>query len=850
MPTRKSKRTKRAFHYPSIADGISRKKEISNYDKTLESVMINKGYNPNTLKEVLRKISWHETGGTLDPKILQKGASEKIGGKGLYQYEPESLKTAINRAKNYFKSTGEDTPKWLTDVNTTDATTLDAETQSSLALLDMVQRPGFNIKQALESDEGLIESWGKGWQTENDPVKKNKFKKDLDGYYKEFNKPKEVNISPAKPAIPKMQDSGKLKPKQRQGVYQNEDGTVSTHRMTYTEADGNYYAYPTLFQTPEGDWYEKSDKDNWAAFDEAKRLGEIHEFKQEIEAKNFSEGNWKRGYERTKRVESYPKFQDGGKLPVRYNSTTEEALPTVSIPEVNINAYNNISKEDVNILRNTSKTNPIYRAAKMRAEGKQPGNYPKEIDQSLKALWEIPKEVTGYNAAKRVKKRGIVNTLKDIGKTVEDVILGSTPYSGTLTPEPEWDGLQSTLDVAELLPYGAGAMKLGTKGMQKGVSNFSKSFALDNLDDLGKQTFKSTPYDFNKKVSGTTGTTGKSDISRWEYKDLSLEDKIEFIKTVDNTITTKGNTILKDLKSEEGKKRLINQFREAEPGLSTKELENLYTNRIISVQNTIKRNRARWVKDVTKTKENPREFLNTLDLDLYFPFENAHYSPRSLYKPSEFQKASSAFSPNRNSFKSNRTNFLSTDPSSGYISLGKGYEKSGPTVSHEVGHALQKGSPMPIDRELRGLINSAYRGSGNLVKGYIDDIWRQYFSGSKNPNKDVWKELDYFLRGSRGEEPYPFLRELREAMLENKVINKTYDEITPKKLKSFKGKPIGMQKDKRLLSFIPPWDRSKLAKIMNKAPVLVSGTVLATQLNKKQNRGVKKDPATGLLKLK
>lgn len=79
----------------------------------------------------------------------------------------------------------------------------------------------------------------------------------------------------------------------REGVRKNADGSVSTHKMAYTEADGKYYAYPTLFQD-KGKWIEKDDKNDWEAFKEAKNRKEIYEFNTEKEASDFAKGSWKK----------------------------------------------------------------------------------------------------------------------------------------------------------------------------------------------------------------------------------------------------------------------------------------------------------------------------------------------------------------------------------------------------------------------------------------------------------------------------------------------------------------------------------------------------------------------------
>lgn len=77
------------------------------------------------------------------------------------------------------------------------------------------------------------------------------------------------------------------------------DGTSSTVKMASGEADGKYYAYPTIFpkegntnsSNPE-DWLIYEDGES-GAMDEAFRRGEVFEFKDEQSAINFAKGAWK-----------------------------------------------------------------------------------------------------------------------------------------------------------------------------------------------------------------------------------------------------------------------------------------------------------------------------------------------------------------------------------------------------------------------------------------------------------------------------------------------------------------------------------------------------------------------------
>lgn len=87
------------------------------------------------------------------------------------------------------------------------------------------------------------------------------------------------------------EDVEKISP--RVGERKNKDKSVSTHLMTYTSADGKFFAYPTLFQNKDGKWVQKDDSKQWEAFKEAQVRGELFEFDTEEDAKNFAEGNWK-----------------------------------------------------------------------------------------------------------------------------------------------------------------------------------------------------------------------------------------------------------------------------------------------------------------------------------------------------------------------------------------------------------------------------------------------------------------------------------------------------------------------------------------------------------------------------
>ena len=90
----------------------------------------------------------------------------------------------------------------------------------------------------------------------------------------------------------------KTEPKERQGnVYvgdkqfsdrpMHEGHLPSTHLMA---DDDNLTAWPTLFQTDEGVWYQPEN-----SYEEAKKTGEIYTFDTRDEMVDFArKGNWKK----------------------------------------------------------------------------------------------------------------------------------------------------------------------------------------------------------------------------------------------------------------------------------------------------------------------------------------------------------------------------------------------------------------------------------------------------------------------------------------------------------------------------------------------------------------------------
>ncbi len=87
---------------------------------------------------------------------------------------------------------------------------------------------------------------------------------------------------------------------------QNEDGTVSTHKMEFGEGSGKYkyQVNPTIFPNKDSSWTDLGGK-GMAAYNEAKKRGEVFGFKSKKRAEKFAHGFWKQGQDRREAMKAY-----------------------------------------------------------------------------------------------------------------------------------------------------------------------------------------------------------------------------------------------------------------------------------------------------------------------------------------------------------------------------------------------------------------------------------------------------------------------------------------------------------------------------------------------------------------
>ena len=92
---------------------------------------------------------------------------------------------------------------------------------------------------------------------------------------------------------------------------QNEDGSISTHKMESGEGSGKYkyQVNPTIFPNKDSTWTDLGGK-GMEAYNEAKKRKEVFGFKSKRRAEKFAHGSWKKGQDK---LEAMKKFRNDEK---------------------------------------------------------------------------------------------------------------------------------------------------------------------------------------------------------------------------------------------------------------------------------------------------------------------------------------------------------------------------------------------------------------------------------------------------------------------------------------------------------------------------------------------------------
>lgn len=130
------------------------------------------------LNKVIMPLAYHESDGTMDPKLAQYGGGP---GRGVMQHEPARFETSVKRAKNQFKDLGKDIPEWLDNIDLSgdiqkEITSLTANQQMSLAVYDLLQKRGVDIGEVLSGKEPIEDVWADHWWQGPDKQRKKRIR--------------------------------------------------------------------------------------------------------------------------------------------------------------------------------------------------------------------------------------------------------------------------------------------------------------------------------------------------------------------------------------------------------------------------------------------------------------------------------------------------------------------------------------------------------------------------------------------------------------------------------------------------------------------------------------------------
>ena len=178
-------------------------KPKSFYDSLLNDAVISSGGTNEDWEKLSGMISYHESKN--DPLAKQKVKKTKdnptgIGlGRGLYQFEPNSFKTAANRAYNYSKKTGLELPQFVKDIRSKkikEASELTPDQQKTLLLADYRDKPSAKLKAFFsgdQDDQAIEDFWVTGhWSGDNkdEQERRTSFKADALTYNNLYSKKK------------------------------------------------------------------------------------------------------------------------------------------------------------------------------------------------------------------------------------------------------------------------------------------------------------------------------------------------------------------------------------------------------------------------------------------------------------------------------------------------------------------------------------------------------------------------------------------------------------------------------------------------------------------------------------
>lgn len=211
-------------------DGMDKAQELKQgdsfeFNNVLKDVMVSEGGTPEQYKKHLNHVAYHESAGTMKPDMKQFNNGP---GRGVYQYEPPSARTAVNRAKLYYEQNKRPLPKFIDELDKQekiDFSTLSREKQDTMYLLDKYMGEA-DFSELMSGKVSEAEWWGKNHQTTNDPIKNKKFAADAIRHDAVYSKSNMI-----KPEVIQQ------KVFRKGGILLHKDGGQTKNPIIYTDKD-------------------------------------------------------------------------------------------------------------------------------------------------------------------------------------------------------------------------------------------------------------------------------------------------------------------------------------------------------------------------------------------------------------------------------------------------------------------------------------------------------------------------------------------------------------------------------------------------------------------------------------
>jgi hypothetical protein len=395
---------------------------------------------------------------------------------------------------------------------------------------------------------------------------------------------------------------------------------------------------------------------------------------------------------------------------------------------------------------------------------------------------------------------------------------------GAIPIVPAW------LSQSKKLPLGA--LK---KGLKKTIAKKVIPKA-DGITNFAKGILKDAKPNANNlsNITEVNPLTQAQALNLSRRGDSGVRQVLNEFEEGANTIDDFTTSYLKDLLSPEGYKRLVTQEADHlssigfDPKRIAQQSEINAGARLNEIATNVNVNRLRSNigKNLDEAVTN-KEITNVVGNNKNFT--NASYTP-----PNAGDLIDDLVPPTSPAFKGfniEKPVYVGGKIGQGEVRLGTAWQSNPAIAAHEAaGHALQRGRVLPVDNRLRAL------------------------TPEKNLNPNAKAAYDYFRKGSNNREPSAFLHELRQAMLDAKLIKNRYDDISPSKLKMakifFNKRPAGVVNkgtdsflsNTRILDFMGDTadNFNLLSKELNNLPVAIPAAIglgTAGALSQQQDGG-------------